>query len=90
MAVWGQRRYIVVPLIVILLGHWSLLLQGEYRPRVSYFAFHLTYRCRRSHDEGQMGPGCWMCRDRDQSQANIRYIHLCDVRRLHSAVPDGV
>ncbi|EIN08350.1 hypothetical protein PUNSTDRAFT_68830 [Punctularia strigosozonata HHB-11173 SS5] len=28
MAVWAQRWYIVVPLVVIILGHWSLLLHG--------------------------------------------------------------
>ncbi|EGO03678.1 hypothetical protein SERLA73DRAFT_175253 [Serpula lacrymans var. lacrymans S7.3] len=27
-AVWSQNRYIVVPLIVIILGHWSFLLHG--------------------------------------------------------------
>jgi len=28
MAVWGQKWYIVGPLIVIILGHWSILLRG--------------------------------------------------------------
>ncbi|KAJ3776271.1 hypothetical protein FB446DRAFT_842590, partial [Lentinula raphanica] len=28
MAVWAQRRYIVVPLILLILGQWSLLLHG--------------------------------------------------------------
>ncbi|KAF9010225.1 hypothetical protein BDQ17DRAFT_1347770 [Cyathus striatus] len=28
MAVWSQKWYIVVPLIVVILGHWSLLLHG--------------------------------------------------------------
>ncbi|KDQ58546.1 hypothetical protein JAAARDRAFT_34363 [Jaapia argillacea MUCL 33604] len=28
MAVWSQKRYIVIPLVVIILGHWSLILQG--------------------------------------------------------------
>ncbi|OBZ67493.1 hypothetical protein A0H81_12722 [Grifola frondosa] len=28
MAVWSHSKYIVVPLIVIILGHWSLILQG--------------------------------------------------------------
>lgn len=28
MALWSQRLYIVVPLVIIILGHWSLILQG--------------------------------------------------------------
>jgi len=28
MAVWSRRWYIVVPLVVVILGHWSLLLHG--------------------------------------------------------------
>jgi len=28
MALWSQRWYIVVPLVLIILGHWSLLLHG--------------------------------------------------------------
>ncbi|KAF7794913.1 hypothetical protein EIP86_006056 [Pleurotus ostreatoroseus] len=28
MALWSQSRYIVVPLVLIILGHWSLILQG--------------------------------------------------------------
>ncbi|TFK46834.1 hypothetical protein OE88DRAFT_1637731 [Heliocybe sulcata] len=28
MAIWSQRRYIVIPLVIVILGHWSLILQG--------------------------------------------------------------
>ena len=28
MAVWSRRWYIVVPLTLVILGHWSLLLHG--------------------------------------------------------------
>jgi hypothetical protein len=28
MAVWSQKWYIVVPLVLVILGHWSLLLHG--------------------------------------------------------------
>jgi hypothetical protein len=28
MAVWGQKWYIIVALVIISLGHWSLLLHG--------------------------------------------------------------
>ncbi|KAI0676402.1 hypothetical protein C8Q78DRAFT_17476 [Trametes maxima] len=28
MALWSHNRYIVIPIIVIILGHWSLILQG--------------------------------------------------------------
>lgn len=30
MAVWSQVWYIVVPLVLLILGHWSLLLHGMY------------------------------------------------------------
>ncbi|KAH9914945.1 uncharacterized protein B0H18DRAFT_886481 [Fomitopsis serialis] len=30
MAVWSQALYIVIPLIAVILGHWSLLLHGIY------------------------------------------------------------
>ena len=90
MAVWGQRRYIVIPLTLVILGHWSLLLEGGRRLCVSCLAYRLTYRCCRYPDEGQVGPGVWMHHLRDYNQASIRYIHICDVRRLHSAVPNRV
>ncbi|KZT71849.1 hypothetical protein DAEQUDRAFT_723454 [Daedalea quercina L-15889] len=28
MAVWSQKLYIVIPLVLVILGHWSLILQG--------------------------------------------------------------
>lgn len=28
MAVWSQNRYVVIPLVIVILGHWSLILQG--------------------------------------------------------------
>lgn len=28
MALWSQKLYIVIPLVLIILGHWSLILQG--------------------------------------------------------------
>ena len=28
MAVWSQSLYIVIPLVCLILGHWSLLLHG--------------------------------------------------------------
>ena len=31
MAVWGHRRCIVIPLTLVILGHWSLLLEGGCR-----------------------------------------------------------
>lgn len=41
MAVWSQAWYIVVPLVAVILGHWSLLLHGT----PSYFVNcrELTY-----------------------------------------------
>ena len=32
MAMWHQNIYIVVPLVLIILGHWSLILQGAFSP----------------------------------------------------------
>lgn len=29
MALWSQNLYIVIPIVLIILGHWSLILQGE-------------------------------------------------------------
>jgi len=40
MAVWGQRWFIVVPLVLLILGHWSLLLQGEYRLHIQPVSTH--------------------------------------------------
>lgn len=28
MAIWNMKLYIVVPLVLMILGHWSLILQG--------------------------------------------------------------
>ena len=28
MALWSQKLFIVIPLVLIILGHWSLILQG--------------------------------------------------------------
>ena len=30
MAVWSQKWFIVVPLVALILGHWSLLMHGEH------------------------------------------------------------
>ena len=32
MAIWSQNRYIVGGLVLIILGHWSLILQGVHFP----------------------------------------------------------
>ena len=29
MAVWSQKWFIVVPLVALIIGHWSLLMHGE-------------------------------------------------------------
>ena len=42
MAVWSRRWYIVVPLVIIILGHWSLLLHGtNMKPTHLFFTFIL-------------------------------------------------
>ena len=28
MALWSQKMFIVIPLVIVILGHWSLILQG--------------------------------------------------------------
>lgn len=28
MVIWGQSIYIVVPLVILILGHWAVLMQG--------------------------------------------------------------
>ncbi|KAI0074978.1 hypothetical protein K474DRAFT_1685531 [Panus rudis PR-1116 ss-1] len=28
MAIWNQNKFVVIPLVIIILGHWSLILQG--------------------------------------------------------------
>ena len=32
MAVWSRKWYIVIPLLFVILGHWSLLLHGSCHP----------------------------------------------------------
>ena len=29
MALWSHDKRVVVPIVIIILGHWSLILQGE-------------------------------------------------------------
>jgi hypothetical protein len=40
MAIWNQNRYIVGGLILVILGHWSLILQGQ-TPRIKPFIFFI-------------------------------------------------
>ena len=35
MAIWNMNRYVVVPIVLIILGHWSLILQGNALATVS-------------------------------------------------------
>lgn len=30
MVIWGNSMYIVIPLVIGMLGHWSLILQGQF------------------------------------------------------------
>lgn len=30
MALWGQDKRVVVPLVTLICGHWAILLQGEW------------------------------------------------------------
>lgn len=54
MAVWAQNRYIVGLLIVIILGHWSLILQGTYKSLITSDIGSKLY-LDRSPTQGVMG-----------------------------------
>ena len=44
MAVWSQAWYVVAPLVLIILGHWSLLLHGKKRVASLTMTDHLSTR----------------------------------------------
>lgn len=40
MVIWSQKWYITTPLVVIILGHWSLLLHGEPFHLILFNVYH--------------------------------------------------
>lgn len=83
MAVWSQKWYIVVPLVLVVLGHWSLLLHGKAQNNASVTSLTV---CRCS-DQGFLGRGhSVMHYHRNQQQATCRYLHLLHGIRLLGSV----
>lgn len=62
MAVWSQRWFIVVPLVAIIIAHWSLLLHGRSTLLLSHiteFKFaRVILRCSVDRDMGTIGRMC--------------------------------
>ena len=46
MAVWSQKWFIVVPVVGLILGHWSLLMHGERLIGRQYWCVeYVIFRC---------------------------------------------
>ena len=61
MAIWNMDRRIVIGLILLILGHWSLILQGKFQPVLNCRSVLVEVR----HDQGtqlfaswENGQGC--------------------------------
>ena len=66
MAVWSRRWFIVVPLVLIILGHWSLLLHGMTRSLSNLFPFfHSKPFCDRRPFEGYLDTWPRLCHYRN-------------------------
>ena len=88
---WHQNKYIVIPLVIIILGHWSLILQGPYISSASSLeALTLTVvSWNRCLVEGFMDRGCRMRHYRNQQHRSSGDLHLFHVFRSHRLDPFG-
>ena len=80
MAIWSRKWYIVIPLVAVILGHWSLLLHGMQMSDPSWnetnsFTRYTIDRCIRSST-------ATMCDFEDRQHDSRRNIHLYHVIRL--------
>lgn len=53
-AVWSRKWYIIAPLILVILGHWSLLLHGTYS-MLDQKSLSLTFICKKVSFWRQLG-----------------------------------
>ena len=78
---WGQKWYIVGPLIVIILGHWSLLMHGEQPHTLRSYSpsDRFSPPFVRRPAQGKMEPSGRMRHHTHQPQDHLRNVHLFDV-----------
>jgi len=81
MAIWKQNRYIVGGLVLVILGHWSLILQGA--PFPCKLDFHSDGTLHRSSAESNLDSWSRMSDNGDTQQFFSCDLHLLDVLRLH-------
>ena len=93
MAIWSQNRYIVGGLVLVILGHWSIILQGHGVP----FPWKLDFllwrtNCTLHRISGGSNLDCWSrMSDNEDPQRNFSCnFHLLDVLRLHRSCADGI
>lgn len=56
MAVWSQKWYITIPLVAIILGHWSLLLHGKLLHFLSLGSIPTRHSVSRHTSQSRVGP----------------------------------
>lgn len=83
MAVWSQRWFIVVPLVALILGHWSLLMHGEHQDGRCVLPLNLVFR-----GVVESGVGSRRMRHHFHEQQDPRRLfHLRNGLRFYCPVP---
>ena len=90
MAIWSQNRYIVGGLVLVILGHWSLILQGVSFP--CKVGFHSDRLCSLHRSSAESNLGSWSrVSDNGDPQQNFSFdFHLLDVLRLHRSFAERI
>ena len=89
MAVWSRRWFIVGPLIVIILGHWSLLLHGMESLILFLSRFLRIFRHRRPF-EGYLGTWSRLCHYWNRQQASSGHVYIFNGVRFDRLVVNGL
>jgi hypothetical protein len=92
MALWSQSLYIVIPIVIIIIGHWVLILKGcsfsrhphSHQLRLILSCLFFLYRYLA---QSCLDPRSRLCDYRDQRDHPRRHIHLLHVFRPHHPCP---
>ena len=81
-AVWSQNKILIVGLVLVIMGHWSLLLHGK-RILVLKSLYAAADSLSRHLTQGSVGARPGMCDHEHEQHAPRGNIHLLYVLRLH-------
>ena len=90
MAIWSHVWYIVGPLFMVILGHWSLLLHGDMKPAHFVISFHSKAFGDRHRLEGDLDTWHRLCHYHNGNQVSSGHIYIFNGLWLYCLGIDGL